>query len=169
MKTWSRWPSSAADSRRSAAPYMGEVSMSRTPAVMAAWMSSRSWPAAAAASSRCQVPSPTTGTLTPPRPRLLLSTPDTLAVTFPERSGPTVGRVPLPGYAPQVTARRGRTALAWVLGGAVLVLAAAVVVLSALIGQLSVRDIAAGVLIILTFAGVGLLSARRQPGNPIGC
>jgi hypothetical protein len=55
-----------------------------------------------------------------------------------------------------------------VLGGAVLVLAAAAVVLSALAGQLSVRSIAAGVVIVLTFAGVGLVIARRQPGNPIG-
>jgi hypothetical protein len=50
----------------------------------------------------------------------------------------------------------------------VLVLAAAAVVLSALIGQLSVRGIAAGVVIVLTFTGVGLVVARRQPGNPIG-
>jgi hypothetical protein len=76
-----------------------------------------------------------------------------------------VGQAPA---ASQVTARRGRAALAWVLGGAVLALAAAVVVLSALIDQLSVRDIAAGTVIVLTFAGVGLLIARRQPGNPIG-
>jgi hypothetical protein len=58
--------------------------------------------------------------------------------------------------------------LAGALGGAVLVLAAAAVVLSALIDQLSVRSIATGVVIVLTFAGVGLVIARRQPGNPIG-
>jgi len=81
--------------------------MSRTSAAMAAWMSSRSWPAAAAASSRRQVPSPTTGTLTRPRPRLLFSTLATLAVTFPERSGPTVGRVGQAPAASQVTDRRG--------------------------------------------------------------
>ena len=57
--------------------------------------------------------------------------------------------------------------LAWVLGGAVLVLAAAAVVLTALIGQLSI-GIPAGVVIVLTFAAVGLVIARRQPGNPIG-
>ena len=57
--------------------------------------------------------------------------------------------------------------MAWVLGAAVLVLAAAAVMLSALAGQLSV-DITAGVVIVLTFAGVGLVIARRQPGNPIG-
>ena len=48
-----------------------------------------------------------------------------------------------------------------------LVLAAAAVALSALIGQLSI-GIAAGMVIVLTFAGVGLVIARRQPGNPIG-
>ena len=48
-----------------------------------------------------------------------------------------------------------------------LVLAAAAVVLSAFADQLSI-DITAGVVIVLTFAGVGLVIARRQPGNPIG-
>jgi hypothetical protein len=59
------------------------------------------------------------------------------------------------------------TTLAWVLGGAVLVLAVAAVVLDSLIGQLSI-GIPAGVVIVLTFAAVGLVIARRQPGNPIG-
>jgi len=54
-----------------------------------------------------------------------------------------------------------------VLGAAVVVLAAAAVVLTALAGRLSV-GITAGVVIVLTFAGVGLVIARRQPGNPIG-
>ena len=53
------------------------------------------------------------------------------------------------------------------LGAAVVVLAAAAVVLTALAGRLSV-GITAGVVIVLTFAGVGLVIARRQPGNPIG-
>ena len=81
---------------------------------------------------------------------------------------------PVPGHAPTgpgVTARRFRAAspaLAWILGGAVLVLAAVAVVLSALIHQVSVRSVAVGVVIVLTFAGVGLVVARRQPGNPIG-
>ena len=57
--------------------------------------------------------------------------------------------------------------LAWVLGGAVLVLAVAAAVLTARIGQLSI-GIPAGVVIVLTFAAVGLVIARRQPGNPIG-
>ena len=51
--------------------------MTRIPAAMAASTSSPCWPAAAAASSRRQVPSPTTGTLTRPSPRLLFSSPAT--------------------------------------------------------------------------------------------
>jgi hypothetical protein len=57
--------------------------------------------------------------------------------------------------------------LAWMLGGAVLVLGVATVVLTALIGQLSI-GIPAGLVIVLTFAAVGLVIARRQSGNPIG-
>ena len=49
----------------------------------------------------------------------------------------------------------------------VVVSAAAAAVLSALAGQLSI-NITTGGVIVLTFAGVGLLIARRQPGNPIG-
>ena len=74
------------------------------------------------------------------------------------------------GAGPEVIARRLRAAppgLAWVLGGAVVVLAAAAVVLSALAGQLSI-NITAGVVIVLTFAGVGLVIAWRQPRNPVG-
>jgi len=78
---------------------------------------------------------------------------------------PAAGHVP---SAPEVAARHVRAlALAWALGGAVLVLAAAAVVLSAFVGQLSI-NITVGVVIVLTFAGVGLVIARRQPGNPIG-
>jgi len=53
------------------------------------------------------------------------------------------------------------------LGGAVVVLATAAVVARVLAGQLSV-GITAGVVIVLTFAGVGLVIAWRQPGNPVG-
>ena len=97
-------------------------------------------------------------------------------MTFPERSGRTVGRVggaqPAPGYGPpgpEVIARfpAASPGLARVLGGAVVVLAAAAAVLSALAGQLSI-NITTGGVIVLTFAGVGLLIARRQPRNPIG-
>jgi two-component system, NarL family, sensor kinase len=63
--------------------------------------------------------------------------------------------------------RAASSTLAWVLGGAVLVLGVAAVVLTALIGQLSI-GIPAGVVVVLTFGAVGLVIARRQPGNPIG-
>jgi hypothetical protein len=78
-----------------------------------------------------------------------------------------------PGHtpaAPEVNARRFRassSALVRVLGGAVLALMVAAAVLDALIGQLSI-GVPAGLVVVLTFAGVGLLIARRQPGNPIG-
>jgi len=68
-----------------------------------------------------------------------------LSGNVPERYGPTVGCVDrvqsAPGRAPAGTARRFRAMspmLAWVLGGAVLVLAVAAVALDALIGQLSI-------------------------------
>jgi hypothetical protein len=78
-----------------------------------------------------------------------------------------------PGHTPaaqEVNARRFRassSALVRVLGGAVLALMVAAAVLDALIGQLSI-GVPAGLVVVLTFAGVGLLIARRQPGNPIG-
>jgi hypothetical protein len=79
-----------------------------------------------------------------------------------------VGQVQPAATAPKAIARRFRApAQAWVLGGAVLVLSVAAVVQGALIGQLS-TGIPAGVVIVLAFAAVGLLIARRQPGNPIG-
>ena len=71
--------------------------------------------------------------------------------------------------SPQTQAAAWRSpAAAAVLGGLVLAVAAASVVLSALIHRLSAGSIAVGVVIVLTFAGVGLLIARRRPGNPIG-
>ena len=73
ISTWPRWPSSASASSLSASPYIGEVSNKAMPAAIAAPVSSRWRPAAAAASSRRQVPSPTTGTLTRPRPRFRFS------------------------------------------------------------------------------------------------
>jgi hypothetical protein len=53
-------------------------------------------------------------------------------------------------------------------GGLLAVLAAAALVLAGLIHQLSFRHATVGVVIVLAFAGVGLLIARRQPANPIG-
>jgi hypothetical protein len=55
-----------------------------------------------------------------------------------------------------------------ILGGLLLALAAATLVLDGLIHQLSFRGAAVGVLIVLTFAGVGLLIVRRQRASPIG-
>jgi hypothetical protein len=55
-----------------------------------------------------------------------------------------------------------------VLGGLLLALAAATLVLDGLIHQLSFRGATVGVLIVLTFAGVGLLIVRRQRASPIG-
>jgi hypothetical protein len=54
------------------------------------------------------------------------------------------------------------------LGGLLLALAAATLVLDGLIHQLSFRGATVGVLIVLTFAGVGLLIVRRQRASPIG-
>jgi len=70
--------------------------------------------------------------------------------------------------SPQTLAAAGRSRLAAVLGGLVLALAAASVALSALIHRLSAGSIAVGGVVVLTFAGVGLLIARRRPGNPVG-
>ena len=53
-------------------------------------------------------------------------------------------------------------------GGLLAVLAVAALVLAGLIHQLSFRHATVGVVIVLAFAGVGLLIARRQPANPIG-
>ena len=55
-----------------------------------------------------------------------------------------------------------------VVGGLLLALAAATLVLDGLIHRLSLRGAAVGVLIVLTFAGVGLLIVRRQRASPIG-
>jgi hypothetical protein len=53
-----------------------------------------------------------------------------------------------------------------VLGGLVLALAAASVMLSALGNQLFADSITVGDVVVLTFVGLGLLIARRRPGNP---
>ena len=49
-----------------------------------------------------------------------------------------------------------------------LVLAVATLTLMGLDHQLTIRDVWAGVAIVLMYAGVGIVVARRQPGNPIG-
>jgi hypothetical protein len=55
-----------------------------------------------------------------------------------------------------------------VLGVLTLVLLAAGLVLSALCGQLSVLGSGPIVPIVVVYAAVGFVVARRQPGNPIG-
>ncbi len=78
------------------------------------------------------------------------------------------------GQAPvtsEVTARRFRMAspaAATVLGVLVLVLAVATSMLTGLAHQLTIRDAVAGLVFVLMYAGVGVVVARRQPGNPIG-
>jgi len=56
---------------------------------------------------------------------------------------------------------------ATVLGVLVLVLAVATLTLMGLDHQLT-NGVWAGVAIVLAYAGVGIVVARRQPGNPIG-
>jgi hypothetical protein len=58
--------------------------------------------------------------------------------------------------------------LAPAVAAMVFALSAASVALSAFVHQLSAGSIAVGTVIVLTFAGVGLVIARRRPGNPIG-
>ena len=78
------------------------------------------------------------------------------------------------GQAPvtsEVSARHFRMAspaTATVLGVLVLVLAVATSMLTGLAHQLTIRDAVAGLVFVLMYAGVGVVVARRQPGNPIG-
>jgi hypothetical protein len=68
-------------------------------------------------------------------------------------------------------ARRFRIAApvtATILGGVVLVLAAVTLTLVSLVRQLTVHHIGPGIAIVLIYAGVGVVIARRQPRNPIG-
>ena len=55
-----------------------------------------------------------------------------------------------------------------VLGVLVLVLAAATLTLAGFDHQLTIRVVGSGVAIVLMYAGVGFVVARRQPRNPIG-
>jgi hypothetical protein len=78
------------------------------------------------------------------------------------------------GWAPaaDVTARRFKLmspATATVLGVLVLVMAAATAALKDLIDpRLSIHHFGSGITVVLTFTGVGVVVARRQPRNPIG-
>ncbi|HEY8047451.1 MAG TPA: hypothetical protein VIF35_24540 [Streptosporangiaceae bacterium] len=68
-------------------------------------------------------------------------------------------------------ARRFRIAApvtATILGGVVLVLAAVTLTLVTLVRQLTVHHIGPGIAIVVIYAGVGVVIARRQPRNPIG-
>ena len=71
----------------------------------------------------------------------------------------------------QVMARRFRVAspaTATIAGGLVLALTAAWVPLAGLVRQATVLNIGPAAPIILIYAGVGLVVARRQPRNPVG-
>jgi hypothetical protein len=81
-----------------------------------------------------------------------------------------MGRV-LAAGGPEPAAARFRLAspgTATVLAVLVLMLLAAALVLSALIGQLSVLGSGPIVPVAVVYAAVGFVVARRQPGNPIG-
>ena len=72
---------------------------------------------------------------------------------------------------PEVTVRRFRLlspGTATVLSVLVLVLAVATLTLTGFDHQLTIRITGSGIVIVLMYAGVGLLVARRQPRNPIG-
>jgi hypothetical protein len=71
----------------------------------------------------------------------------------------------------QVAARRpGLTSpvVATVLGGLVVALATADIVLAGLVHRLTALSVGPQIAVILIYAGVGVIVARRQPGNPIG-
>ena len=57
---------------------------------------------------------------------------------------------------------------ATILGGVVLMLAAVTLTLVSLVRQLTVHHIGPGIAIVLIYAGVGVVIARRQPRNPVG-
>ena len=96
------------------------------------------------------------------------------AVTFPERSGRSVGYVS-EGAASEQAARTRVTGHSWLASPAtatallvvVLLLAAAVIPLTVLARQ-NVLANAALLAISLPMGAVGFIVARRQPGNPIG-
>ena len=72
---------------------------------------------------------------------------------------------------PEVTVRRFRLlspGTATVLSVLVLVLAVATLTLTGFDHQLTIRITGSGAAIVLMYAGVGLVVARRQPRNPIG-
>ena len=75
------------------------------------------------------------------------------------------------GEGPATAGRRFRLAsrvTATVLGALALVLLAAGILLSALVHQLSILGSGPIIPIVVVYAGVGVVVARRQPRNPIG-
>ena len=75
------------------------------------------------------------------------------------------------GQGPAAASGRSRLAspvTATVLGALALVLLAAGIVLSALVHQLSILGSGPIIPIVVVYAGVGVVVARRQPRNPIG-
>ena len=76
-----------------------------------------------------------------------------------------------PGAAgPGILARRSRLAspaTATVLGAAAVILTALGVILADLVHQLTLLNTWAGIPVFLGYAGVGVVIARRQPGNPV--
>jgi hypothetical protein len=71
-------------------------------------------------------------------------------------------------WAGRRPSRLASPATATVLGVSVLVLALATLTLTGFDHQLTIRVTLSGVAIVLMYAGVGLVVARRQPRNPIG-
>jgi hypothetical protein len=83
------------------------------------------------------------------------------------------GAQPAGGQAPAAkqAARRFRwasPATATILGALALVVAAATATLTGLAHQLTIRGLVSVSVLVVIYAGVGLVVARRQPRNPIG-
>jgi hypothetical protein len=83
------------------------------------------------------------------------------------KAQPAVARAPVTAEVAAHRPRSASPAAATILGALVLMLAVATLVLMGLAHKLAI-DVAAGVTIVLIYAGVGVIVARRQPRNPIG-
>jgi hypothetical protein len=78
------------------------------------------------------------------------------------------GQGPVPTEVAGRRPRVGAPAAATVLGGLVLALAAATLALTSIVRQFTAHHLGPGIVIVLIYAGVGVVIARRQPRNPIG-
>jgi len=98
------------------------------------------------------------------------ATDSSAAVTFPERSGPTLEhRITASGGCPvDWFLRLRRPVTAWVLAGLTVLLAVAVIPLSLAARQNPLAPGGTNVVIALSFAVVGLVVAWHRPRNPIG-